>query len=72
MRHDRFVRPERCVTAGIAYSMRVQFRGDDPVIFLHELTDIVYRPVAVAAAGSPFLMREPFQFGIDPAELAER
>jgi hypothetical protein len=68
----RFVRPEKYAGAGIRHYLRVEFRGDDPVIFLHELADGAYRPVAVAAAGSPFLMREPFQFGIDPAALVER
>jgi hypothetical protein len=71
-RDDRFVRPDRCARAGIEHHMRVEFRGEDPVIFQHKLVDGEYRPVIVAAAGTPFAMREPFPFEIDPVELVER
>ena len=40
-----------------------------PTIALFELIDGEYRPVAAAAAGTRFVMREPFEFSIDPAEL---
>lgn len=40
-----------------------------PTIALYELTEGEYRPVAAAAAGTRFVMREPFEFSIDPADL---
>ncbi|MEU7845758.1 hypothetical protein AB0B39_32875 [Micromonospora sp. NPDC049114] len=36
---------------------------------LYELTEGEYSPVAAAAAGTRFVMREPFEFSIDPAGL---
>ncbi|MER7889616.1 hypothetical protein ABTX15_07340 [Micromonospora sp. NPDC094482] len=38
---------------------------------LFELTEGEYRPVAAAAAGSTFEMRQPFGFAIDPADLLD-
>ena len=52
--------------------LRVEFRGDDPVMLLHELVDGEYRPIVVAAAGTTFTMHEPFEFAIDPVELLDR
>ncbi|MFI5485298.1 hypothetical protein [Micromonospora echinaurantiaca] len=47
----------------------VDLRNRVPTIALFELTEGEYRPVAAAAAGSSFVMREPFDFSVDPAEL---
>jgi hypothetical protein len=40
-----------------------------PTIALFGLTDGEYRPVSAAAAGTTFVMRQPFAFSIDPADL---
>src|SRR2546430_12958853 len=72
-RKDRIERPGVYARNGIPYYMRVEFRGDDPVIFLHRLTDAgEYRPIVSAPAGKTFTMAEPFAFEIDPAELLDR
>jgi hypothetical protein len=72
-RRDRIERPDVYARSGVPYFMRVEFRGEDPVIFLHELTGKQeYRPIAVAAAGTRFAMREPFSFDTDPADLVGR
>jgi Uma2 family endonuclease len=72
-RKDRIERPDVYARSGVPYFMRVEFRGEDPVIFLHELTGKQeYQPIAVAAAGTTFAMREPFPFSIDPMDLLDR
>ena len=68
-RQCRFVRPERYANAGIGHYLRVEFRGPDPVIFLRERVGRDFRLVGAASAGTPFAMREPFPFELDPAEL---
>jgi Uma2 family endonuclease len=70
-RLDRIVRPRIYAEGGIPYYLRVEFRGEDPVMLLHELTDGEYRRTVVAAAGTTFTMHEPFEFAIDPAELLD-
>jgi Uma2 family endonuclease len=70
-RKDRHTHPEVYAREKIRYYMRVEFRKGVPVIFLHELVDGEYRPVVVAPAGTTFTMREPFDFAIDPAVLAD-
>ncbi|MFV2017056.1 hypothetical protein [Micromonospora sp. LOL_023] len=35
------------------------------------MADGEYRPVAAAAAGTMFVMKEPFEFSIDPADLLD-
>lgn len=70
-RKDRIVHPQVYAREKIRHYLRVEFRGEAPVLFLHELVDGEYRPVVVAPAGTPFVMREPFDFTIDPAQLLE-
>jgi hypothetical protein len=70
-RKDRIERPPIYAEAGIPFYLRVEFRGDDPVMLLHELKDGEYRPVVVAPAGTKFTMHKPFEFVIDPAELRD-
>jgi Uma2 family endonuclease len=70
-RKDRIERPAIYAEAGIRHYLRVEFRGEDPVMLLHELVDGEYRPIVVAAAGTTFTMHEPFEFAIDPAELLD-
>jgi len=70
-RKDRFEYPQVAAREKIGHFLRVEFRGEDPVFFLHELVDGEYRPAVVAPAGTPFVMREPFDFSIDPARLVE-
>lgn len=41
------------------------------MFLLHELVDGEYRPVVVAPAGTLFVMREPFDFSVDPAQLID-
>ncbi|MDR7273354.1 hypothetical protein [Catenuloplanes atrovinosus] len=38
---------------------------------LLELVDGEYQPLVPAAAGTRFVMREPFGFEVDPAELLD-
>ena len=72
-RRDRIERPDVYARNGIPYFMRVEFRGADPVIFLHRLDDGGnYLPIASAPAGTTFVMKEPFAFEIDPADLLDR
>jgi Uma2 family endonuclease len=70
---DRIEMPHKYAQFGIRYYMRVEFRRDVPVIFLHELSDSnEYRPIVAAPAGTTFAMRDPFEFEIDPVELLDR
>ncbi|MGC5050658.1 Uma2 family endonuclease [Micromonospora sp. DT48] len=68
-RKDIIDRPREYGTAGVPFFLRVDLRNRVPTIALFELIDGEYRPVAAAAAGSTFVMREPFEFSIDPADL---
>ncbi len=56
----------------IGHYLRLDFRGHDPVIALHELVDGQYQPVAVASVGARFTTSRPFDFAIDPVELRGR
>jgi hypothetical protein len=56
----------------IGHYLRLDFRGHDPVITLHELFDGEYQPIAVASIGSRFVAGRPFQLEIDPVELRKR
>ncbi|WP_416900640.1 hypothetical protein [Micromonospora echinospora] len=51
------------------FFLRVDLRNRVPTIALFELAEGEYRPVAAAAAGTRFVMREPFEFTVDPADL---
>jgi hypothetical protein len=70
-RKDVVDRPREYAAAGVPYFLRVEFRNRVPALVLHELADGEYRPLAAAAAGSTFAMREPFVFEVDPAELLD-
>lgn len=62
-------RPREYAAAGVLFFLRVDLRNRVPTIASYQLTEGEYRPVAAAAAGTSFVMREPFEFSIDPADL---
>ncbi|QLQ39826.1 Uma2 family endonuclease [Micromonospora robiginosa] len=62
-------RPREYAAAGVPYFLRVDLRNRVPTIALFELVDGDYRPLAAAAAGTPFVMRQPFEFTVDPGDL---
>jgi Uma2 family endonuclease len=68
-RKDIIDRRREYAAAGVPFFLRVDLRNRVPTIALFELAEGEYRPVAAAAAGTRFVMREPFEFSIDPAEL---
>jgi Uma2 family endonuclease len=70
-RKDLIDRPREYAAAGVPYFLRVDFRNRVPALALHELIDGEYQPVAAAAAGTTFVMREPFGFEVDPADLLD-
>ncbi|MGC4815281.1 Uma2 family endonuclease [Micromonospora sp. DT228] len=70
-RKDVIDRPREYAAVGVPFFLRVDLRNRVPTIALLELVDGEYRPLAAAAAGSTFAMREPFEFAIDPAELLD-
>ncbi|WP_434743247.1 Uma2 family endonuclease [Micromonospora sp. SH-82] len=68
-RKDIVDRPREYAAAGVPFFLRVDLRNRIPTIALYELVDGEYRPQAAAAAGMTFVMREPFEFAVDPADL---
>ncbi|MFG1913594.1 Uma2 family endonuclease [Micromonospora sp. NPDC048898] len=68
-RKDIIDRPREYAAAAVPFFLRVDLRNRVPTIALYELAEGEYRPVAAAAAGTRFVMREPFEFSIDPADL---
>ncbi|MEV4478735.1 Uma2 family endonuclease [Micromonospora coxensis] len=68
-RKDVIDRPREYAAAGVPFFLRVDLRNRVPTMALYELTDGEYRPVSAAAAGTTFVMREPFEFSIDPSDL---
>ncbi|MFI7660770.1 Uma2 family endonuclease [Micromonospora parva] len=70
-RKDVIDRPREYAAVGVPFFLRVDLRNRVPTMALFELADGEYRPLAAAAAGSTFAMREPFEFSIDPAELLD-
>jgi Uma2 family endonuclease len=70
-RKDVIDRPREYAAAGVPFFLRVDFRNRVPAIVLYELVDGEYRPVSAAAAGTTFVMKEPFEFSIDPATLLD-
>ncbi|TNH25097.1 Uma2 family endonuclease [Micromonospora orduensis] len=68
---DVIDRPREYAAVGVPFFLRVDLRNRVPTMALFELADGEYRPLAAAAAGSTFAMREPFEFSIDPAELLD-
>lgn len=66
---DVIDRPRQYAAVGVPYFLRVDLRNRVPTIALFELAEGEYRPLAAAAAGTPFVMKQPFEFSIDPADL---
>ncbi|MEU7573063.1 Uma2 family endonuclease [Micromonospora sp. NPDC049240] len=64
-------RPREYAAAGVPYFLRVDLRNRVPALALYELVDDDYRPLAAAAAGTTFVMRQPFEFSVDPADLLD-
>ncbi|MFG3601926.1 Uma2 family endonuclease [Micromonospora chersina] len=62
-------RPREYAAAGVPHFLRVDLRNRVPTIALYELFEGEYRPLAAAAAGTSFVMKKPFEFTIDPADL---
>jgi Uma2 family endonuclease len=70
-RKDVINRPREYAAAGVPFFLRVDFRNRVPGLALYELVEREYQPVSVAAAGTMFVMKEPFEFSIDPADLLD-
>lgn len=70
-RKDVIDRPREYAAAGVPFFLRVDLRNRVPSMALFELTEGEYRPVAAAAAGGTFQMRQPFAFSVDPADLLD-
>ncbi|MFG3688815.1 Uma2 family endonuclease [Micromonospora sp. NPDC047740] len=70
-RKDVIDRPREYAVAGVPFFLRVDLRNRVPAMALYELIDGEYRPLAAAAAGSTFSMRQPFEFSVDPADLLD-
>ncbi|SDY53563.1 Endonuclease, Uma2 family (restriction endonuclease fold) [Micromonospora pattaloongensis] len=70
-RKDVIDRPREYAAAGVPFFLRVDLRNRVPALALYELVEGGYRPISAAAAGSTFVMTEPFKFSIDPAELLD-
>ncbi|MFG1655696.1 Uma2 family endonuclease [Micromonospora chersina] len=68
-RKDVIDRPREYAAVGVPYFLRVDLRNRVPTIALYELFEGEYRPLAAAAAGTSFVMKKPFEFTIDPADL---
>lgn len=68
---DVIDRPTEYAAAGVPWFMRVEFRNRVPAIVLYRLVDGEYQPVRAEAAGTIFVMTEPFEFSIDPADLLD-
>ncbi|MET7833967.1 Endonuclease, Uma2 family (restriction endonuclease fold) [Micromonospora sediminicola] len=70
-RKDVIDRPREYAAAGVPYFLRVDLRNRVPALALYELVDGEYRPLSAAAAGTTFVMRQPFDFSVDPADLLD-
>ncbi|MEU7170685.1 Uma2 family endonuclease [Micromonospora tulbaghiae] len=70
-RKDVIDRPREYAAAGVPYFLRVDLRNRVPALALYELVEGEYRPLAAAAAGTTFVMRQPFEFSVDPADLLD-
>jgi Uma2 family endonuclease len=70
-RKDVIDRPREYAAAGVPFFLRVDLRNRVPAMALYELVDREYTPVAAAAAGGRFVMTQPFDFAIDPADLLD-
>ncbi|MFE9205859.1 Uma2 family endonuclease [Micromonospora sp. NPDC007230] len=70
-RKDVIDRPREYAAAGVPFFLRVDLRNRVPAMALYELVEGEYRPLAAAAAGSTFVMNQPFEFSVDPADLLD-
>jgi hypothetical protein len=70
-RKDVIDRPRQYAAAGVPFFLRVDLRNRVPAMALYELTEGEYRPLSAAAAGTPFVMKQPFEFSVDPADLLD-
>ena len=70
-RKDVIDRPREYAAAGVPFFLRVDLRNRVPAMALYELVEGEYRPLAAAAAGTTFVMRQPFEFSVDPADLLD-
>ncbi|MFC4021277.1 Uma2 family endonuclease [Micromonospora sp. GCM10011542] len=70
-RKDVIDRPREYAAAGVPFFLRVDLRNRVLAMALYELVEQEYRPVSAAAAGSAFVMRQPFEFSVDPADLLD-
>ncbi len=70
-RKDIIDRPKEYAAAGVPFFLRVEFRNRIPAMVLHQLVDGEYQPLVAAAAGTMFVMKDPFAFEIDPADLLD-
>ncbi|KAB1906531.1 hypothetical protein [Micromonospora sp. AMSO31t] len=64
-------RPREYAAAGVPFFLRVDLRNRVPALALYELVEGEYHPLAAAAAGATFVMRQPFEFSVDPADLLD-
>ncbi|TDB73289.1 Uma2 family endonuclease [Micromonospora sp. KC721] len=70
-REDVIDRPREYAAAEVPFFLRVDLRNRVPAMALYELADGEYRPVSAAAAGTTFVMKQPFAFSVDPADLLD-
>ncbi|MEU2611556.1 Uma2 family endonuclease [Micromonospora sp. NPDC007271] len=70
-RKDVIDRPREYAAAHVPFFLRVDLRNRVPAMALYELVEGEYRPLAAAAAGTTFVMRQPFEFSVDPADLLD-
>ncbi|PWU53212.1 hypothetical protein DLJ46_01635 [Micromonospora globispora] len=70
-RKDVIDRPREYAEAGVPFFLRVDLRNRVPAMALYELVEGEYLPLAAAAAGTTFVMRQPFEFSVDPADLLD-
>ncbi|MEU3455092.1 Uma2 family endonuclease [Micromonospora sp. NPDC006766] len=68
---DAIDRPREYAAARVPFFLRVDLRNRVPAMALFELVEGEYRPLAAAAAGTTFVMRQPFEFSVDPADLLD-
>ncbi|MFC0028362.1 Uma2 family endonuclease [Micromonospora chaiyaphumensis] len=66
-----FDRPREYAAAEVPFFLRVDLRNRVPALALYELVEGEYRPLAAAAAGATFVMWQPFEFSVDPADLLD-
>ncbi|MFI5845511.1 Uma2 family endonuclease [Catenuloplanes sp. NPDC051500] len=70
-RKDVIDRPKEYAAAGVPFFLRVDFRNRVPAVTLFALEDGEYQPLVAAAAGTMFVMKEPFAVEFDPADLLD-